>query len=396
MTYLRSALLAVPLAAAFQIHRAQASIPVPPPAVLPAVAGGLQVIANAAGAKVYLDGQYKGELTPPQVLNVPDLPAGNVQVRVEAPGYQARALTYAIQPGAWTHALFLLVKRGGGPVSSLPVPSRVAPDPSAPLLPGGRASSGAAGLIRNAQGCWEIAVEASGVSIELVQLPPGRFRMGSASGGKDERPVHEISIRKPVWMSKFPVTQRQWNALKGSNPSRFKEAGPEAPVESVSYRACESFIDRLNEAQPEWSFRLPTEAEWEYACRAGSKGLRSDVSLKAVAWYKDNSQGTPHPVGRRQPNAWGLHDMLGNVWQWCQDLPHGDYAGAPGDGTAWIEDARRGVRALGSNGEAQPVHMVRGGSWDTDAEDTRSTKRERFPASSSRKDLGFRLVCVPR
>ena len=394
MQKLRGVPLAVSMACAFQLLPGLASIPRPSAPKVPAATGGLQVIVNAPGAKVFLDGQYMGELTPPQVLTLPDLPAGDVQVRVEAPGFQARALTYTLQAGAWTHAFFQLVRLGGEPAAKPTAAAQVPlrPGYGAPLLPPDQdgARSSVAGVTRNAQGLWEITLWIGAVSIDLVQLPAGRYRMGSDAGDQDEMPVHEVSIRKPFWMGKYPVTQAQWQAVRGFNPSKSREAGPEAPVENVSYHACEGFIDRLNELQSAWTFRLPSEAEWEFACRAGSGAARPALSPRAGR----GAGGTPRPVGQQPPNAWGLHDMLGNVWQWCRDSHHANYKGAPSDGTAWTSDG--GPRRPARDDPSQPLIVIRGCAWDTPLEDVRVTERGRAPASATRKDLGFRLVCLPR
>jgi len=373
----------------------------PPPAP-PAMVGGLQVVVNVPGAKVFVDGQPKGEVTPPQVLNLADLPAGTVQVRVEAAGYQTRALNFTIQPGAWTQAVFVLAKQGGIP--ALAVPAGVAPkagpagNPPAAAVPG-QPKGDPAGASANAQGLLEAVAKAGPVELALVQIPLGRFRMGSASGDANELPVHEVTLTRPFWMGKYPVTQKQWQAVMGYNPSKFKAAGPEAPVENVTRNASESFLNRLNEKQSEWTFRLPSEAEWEYACRAGSTGSRYGGALGDIAWYSENSGGTTHPVGRKQPNAWGLHDMLGNVWQWCADLQHDNYEGAPTDGIPWLDGATYqyvGGRWPISHSYFKAMPPVRGGSWRSEATDVRATNREMVLGDSSDKDLGFRVVAVPR
>ena len=366
--------------------------PLGPPPAAPAMVGGLQVVVNVPGAKVFVDGQLKGELSPPATLNLADQPVGSVQVRVEATGYQTRALNFTIQPGAWTQAVFVLVKQGG----------------AAPVLPPVRTSSSAptgksdpaslTGATQNAQGLQEFTVKAGSIALQVIQLPPGHFRMGSATGDPNEMPVHEVTLAKSFWMGKYPVTQKQWQAVMDFNPSKFE--GPDAPVENVSWNACESFLKHLNEKQSDWTFRLPTEAEWEYACKAGSTGMRYSGTLNDIAWYKDNSGGRTHPVGQKQPNAWGLHDMLGNVWQWCRDLQHDNYEGAPADGSPWITDSYimlSGYRQLqGSSPYYKDVSVMRGGGWNSEAQDLRATNREMLVGNSRYKDLGFRVVCVPR
>ena len=152
--------------------------------------------------------------------------------------------------------------------------------------------------------------------------------MGSTSSeaGSDERPVTQVRISQAFWIGRHEVTQGQWEAVMGSNPSRFSDCGTDCPVESVSGTDVQAFIARLNEREGGSRYRLPTEAEWEYAARAGTSGDRYSEDLDAIAWHWGNSGGRTRPVGRKTPNAWSLHDMLGNVAEWVQDW-YGDYPG---------------------------------------------------------------------
>ena len=163
-----------------------------------------------------------------------------------------------------------------------------------------------------------------GIKIEMVWCPPGSFLIGSPENEenrKSNETQHRVTLTKGFWMGKFEVTQAQWEAVTGSNPSWFK--GADLPVEQVSWDDCQAFVAKLNAKAPGGGFRLPTEAEWEYACRAGTTEAYAG-NLDEMAWYGSNSGSTSHPVGQKKPNAWGLYDMHGNVCEWCQDW-YGDY-----------------------------------------------------------------------
>ena len=163
----------------------------------------------------------------------------------------------------------------------------------------------------------------------------------------------------------------------GSNPSLFDECGPTCPVENVSWDDVQEFIRKLNAAVGEERYRLPTEAEWEYAARAGTSGDRYSEDLDAIMWYSANSRKRSHPVGEKAPNAWGLHDMLGNVWEWVEDW----YGGYPGGS---VTDPRGPVS--GSK------RVVRGGSWSGVAGVCRASYRVRRSPGDRGRDLGFRLL----
>ena len=163
--------------------------------------------------------------------------------------------------------------------------------------------------------------------VEFVWVPPGQFQMGSTSSESfsDERPVTQVRISRGFWMGKYEVTQAQWQAVMGSNPSHFTNCGGDCPVERVSWEDVQEFIGKLNGRSGGRPYRLPTEAEWEYAARAGTTEDRYG-DLGAIAWHNSNSRDTTHPVGEKAANAWGLHDMLGNVLEWVQDW-FGSYPG---------------------------------------------------------------------
>lgn len=192
-------------------------------------------------------------------------------------------------------------------------------------------------------------------------------------GSSDEN-LHTVTLTKPFEMMTTPVTQALWKIVMGNNPSGFQ--GADRPVENVSWDDAQIFISKLNAMLGVTCFRLPTEAEWEYACRAGTTSATYG-NLDDVAWYENNSGKETHPVGQKQPNAWGLYDMLGNVWEWCQDW----YGGYP-DGDV--------IDPVGPSSGSYRVS--RGGSWFTDARRVRAAYRN-YVAPGDRVDyLGFRLA----
>ncbi len=178
-------------------------------------------------------------------------------------------------------------------------------------------------LARNAKYASDIQQKAatvsldlgSGVMLALILVQPGSFLMGSERGDDDEAPVHEVTISQPFYLGKYEVTQAQWKKVMGSSPSRFK--GANRPVEQVSWYDCQEFIEKLN-SKGNGVFRLPTEAEWEYACRAGTTDDYAG-NLDEMGWYDKNNVGKTQPVGKKKANPWGLYDMHGNVSEWCQD-----------------------------------------------------------------------------
>ncbi len=218
--------------------------------------------------------------------------------------------------------------------------------------------------------------------IELVWVPPGHFYMGSDDGAVEEEPRHEVAIRHGFWMGKYPITQWQWEKFMGNNPSGF-QGDPNLPVENVSWEDCQALVKRLT-ALGEGMFRLPSEAEWEYACRAGSTGdwcFGNDESqLDSYAWSQEFAEGRTHPVGEKKPNAWGLHDMHGNVCEWCEDHRHNDYVGAPDQGQAWLD-------------ETVAERMTRGGSWCIITPECRSAYRGWYAQPDTKADFMGVRVC---
>ena len=218
------------------------------------------------------------------------------------------------------------------------------------------------------------------IGMNFVRIPADEFMMGSEEAD-DEKPVHKVKISKPFYLGTYPVTQAEWKEVMGNNPSQFK--GDDLPVEKVSWDDVQEFIEKLNEKEGTDKYRLPSEAEWEYACRAGTTTRYSfgdsESKLGDYAWYDDNSGSKTHPVGLKLPNRWGLYDMHGNVWEWTQDKWHRDYDGAPTDGSA-------GESGDGAN------RVLRGGSWGSSARGCRSASRYRVGPGYRRFILGFRLL----
>lgn len=221
----------------------------------------------------------------------------------------------------------------------------------------------------------------NGVKLEMVYIPGGTFKMGSpkGSGYDTERPQHDVTV-PAFYIGKFQVTQAQWKAVMGSDPSHFK--GDDLPVESVSWEEAKQFCQKLQQLTKK-AYRLPSEAEWEMACRAGTTGDYAG-NLDEMAWYSKNSGSKTHPVGKKKPNAFGLYDMHGNVWEWCEDVWHDDYKGAPTDGSAWL-----------SGGDSSR-RVVRGGSWSIINGNCRSALRDGFAPGFHVSLIGVRVVVSSR
>jgi formylglycine-generating enzyme required for sulfatase activity len=222
--------------------------------------------------------------------------------------------------------------------------------------------------------------------ISFVLIPAGTFQMGSNHGADDEKPVHTVHISQPFYLGLYPVTHRQWEAVMGDRPSHFR--GPEHPVEQVSWDKVQEFIRSVNTHEGRARYRLPTEAEWEYAARAGATGdycFGDDVTqLSQYAWYKDSAKGTTHPVGQLQPNDRGVYDMHGNVSEWVQDWYNAtEYQRRVAAGTAVVEPTGP---AAGS------YRVARGGSWRSNARRCRSAFRFYDAPDNRLAILGFRLL----
>jgi len=229
---------------------------------------------------------------------------------------------------------------------------------------------------KNVQRVYDLG---NGIQLELVRIPTGEFMMGSPKGEgyDDERPQHKVVFAKPFYMGKYPVTQQQWQAVMGNNPSRFK--GEKLPVETVSWDEAKKFCKKLSQRLGE-TFDLPSEAMWEYACRAGTmtKYCFGDVITPELANYWDSRIEQTTEVGKDPANAFGLYDMHGNVWEWCEDVWHGNHNDAPSDGSAWV------------SGDSN-LHLLRGGSWYINDNFLRCADRGRNAATYWDHGRGFRL-----
>ena len=207
----------------------------------------------------------------------------------------------------------------------------------------------------------------------FVQIPSGSFQMGSPSSesnrGSDES-RHTVHVGSFEMMS-TEVTQGMWEEVMGSNPSHGSGVGSNYPVYYVSWNDCQEFIDKLNDLDSSHTYRLPTESEWEYACRAGTStayywgSSSSESTMSSYCWYNENSNYLTHQVSTKSPNAWGLYNMSGNVWEWCEDVYTSDYSDCSTDGSSYS--------GQGSG------RICRGGSWDYGARSCRSAPR-RSPA----------------
>ena len=249
--------------------------------------------------------------------------------------------------------------------------------------------------------CWEnetpgAMCKEDTTGMEFVYAPGGCFQMGSptSESGRydDEGPAHEVCLKR-FWMGKFEVTQAQWETVMGNNPSWFK--GANRPVEQVSWNDAQAFLKKLNasieaHSRASLQFRLPSEAEWEYAARAGTQTAYSfgddPARLGEYAWYgyENNAGKQTHPVGQKKPNAFGLYDMHGNVWEWVADTYHDNYTGAPTDGSVW------------GNLDDTKAKVLRGGSWYGNRSRCRSASRNGDdPAYRNDGYIGCRVVAVP-
>jgi formylglycine-generating enzyme required for sulfatase activity len=236
--------------------------------------------------------------------------------------------------------------------------------------------------IKQEQWCAQYITEklTSNISLEMVYIPGGTFAMGSpkGEGRTSEKPQHEVTVPS-FYMGKYPITQAQYQQVMSKNPSKFK--GDDRPVEMVSWDDAVEFCQRLSK-QTGKEYRLPSEAEWEYACRAGTTTAFhfGETITDKLANY-NNNVGKTTAVGKYPPNAFGLYDMHGNVWEWCQDNWHDNYKNAPTDGSAWLS-------------RISNTKVLRGGSWSSSPSYCRSASRNDYNPDNRDYSLGLRVVCV--
>jgi formylglycine-generating enzyme required for sulfatase activity len=323
------------------------------------ITGMLSVVSQPLGATISVDGKEQGT-TPRQIRQ---LLIGSHTLVLNKEGYERVTQTFDITEGQTTN-LNIAMKKG---MATQPVSS--SDDQVFTLTNNGKT-----------------------VTFRMKPVGAGSFEMGSNSGGDDEKPVHRVTLTNDYYMGETEVTQELWEAVMGRKPSYFK--GDKLPVEQVSWNDCQTFIEKLNSLtagkRPAGrSFRLPTEAEWEYAARGGSKSkgytYAGSNNIGDVAWYDENSYnkgsnspdyGT-HPVGQKSPNELGLYDMSGNVWEWCAD---------------WYGSYPSSSQTNPTGASSGSCRVYRGGSWDYDAADCRSAYRGLYRPASSIYYLGLRLA----
>ena len=250
-------------------------------------------------------------------------------------------------------------------------------------------------------GLWT-GIYIDALEVRFRWIPPGEFMMGSPKDEKGrwsaEGPVHNVQIASGYWMAETACTQSVWTAIMGENPSHFSDA-PENPVENVSWFDCQRFCERLNKANNDLLAHLPTEAQWEYACRAGTQtpfSFGKELTLEHANYngkwtydekdndVKEKSLRRTVDVKSYKRNQWGLYQMHGNVWEWCEDDWHDNHEGATKDGSTWIDDGS-------GAGKDDKRKVVRGGAWASRGRYLRSAYRDPLDAAVARLSLGFRV-----
>ena len=218
------------------------------------------------------------------------------------------------------------------------------------------------------------------IGMEFAYVPAGSFQMGSSNSDQKGTPIHQVTFANGFYMGRYEVTAAQWQKVMGSAP-KYGTCGENCPVNGVSWDGAQEFIKKLNAANDGYTYHLPSEAEWEYAARAGTTGDNlGDVD--SMAWYGKNSGEKTHPVGQKKPNAWGLYDMYGSEQEWVMDYFHFHYDGAPTDGSAWLTGGDTDFRTL------------RGGWYRSDVEYL--SRRDQLKPDADVLSVGFRVVAVPQ
>lgn len=321
--------------------------------------GSLELTSNPTGAVITINGKQYGQ-TPKTIT---EFEVGTYTIYFSKEGYENLTQTVTVKDGKKETLAVTMMK------TSVPQPqvAATATTTTTPSATGNR------------------TFNVNGVSFEMVEVKGGTFTMGGTSEqGSDaydfEKPTHSVTL-SDYYIGKFEVTQELWQAVMGNNPSYFK--GNNLPVEQVSWNDVQEFIRKLNQKTGA-NFRLPTEAEWEYAARGGNKSngykYSGSNTIGNVAWYWDNSGGKTHQVGTKTPNELGIYDMSGNVWEWCQDW-YGDYSG--------------GSQYNPTGPSSSSRRVLRGGCWGPSAGYCRVSYRGNYYPDYGSDGYGFRLVLVP-
>ena len=308
------------------------------------------------------------------------LPVGQHSFVVFCDGYESEEGTVKLKASAPSNLQITLMKESVGAGIVNQQQSENQQSSNTYVVSSSNNSSGSSSM---ASGSNTISIPVKdGISIDMVKVEAGTFMMGATSEMKDpssdEKPLHQVTLTNDYYMGKYEVTQALWRAVMGSNPSYFK--GDNLPVEKVSWKNCQKFISKLNKMTGR-KFRLPTEAEWEYAARGGKKSrgyqYSGSNSISDVAWYDGNSGSKPHPVGTKQANELGIYDMTGNVWEWCQD---------------WIGSylSSSQTNPTGADSGSYPVH--RGGCYNDVAWGCRLSHRSCSSPDDGYDYFGLRLV----
>jgi formylglycine-generating enzyme required for sulfatase activity len=273
-------------------------------------------------------------------------------------------------------------------VPETPPPAMAAAAPGASPAPASAPSSGPASVTGAASAMparpGAGATMVNSVGMKFLHIPPGEFRMGSdptEPGRHDDETAHDVKITRGFWIAATEVTQAQWQKVMGLN--RAEPKGDNLPASRLSWPQAVEFCRKLSQAEGR-TYRLPTEAQWEYACRSGSGGPYSGGKLDEVAWHMNNSGEAPHEVAGKKPNAWGLHDMHGNAAEWCRDLYQRDLGAAPAVDPAGPAEGAGGAR------------VVRGGSWGHFGRACRGAARASFNPAYPLERVGLRVIIEPK